>query len=100
VEESLRKIDLLPLGILTPDLTFLLEAPYKERMKRIALRENADISDVMNQNNQDEYYQSKVENEFLQDFNHQIIDTEGKSMEEILNVLVIKCEEKLRMEKG
>lgn len=82
-ESFFKSFDENQIDILQPGFTFFLNADYEVRMKRIAIRENADNTDILNSNLHDEEYQSKVEGEFSKYKNMLWINTNDTSPEVI-----------------
>lgn len=89
-EPFFKSFDEHQLDILEPDFTFFLNADYDIRMKRIAIRENADNSYVLDSDLHDRKYQEKVKNEFSK-YKHLLwINTNDISPEDIANIICRK----------
>lgn len=86
--------DISHLNILKPDFVFYLNASFEERAKRIAKRENRKIEDVMNDKYGKRNFLSKVEKE-ISKFKELIkIDTENRTIDEIvtqINEIIGDC---------
>lgn len=89
-ESFFKSFDENQLDILQPDFTFFLNADYDVRMKRIAIRESADNSDILNSDLHDKKYQDKVELEFSKYHNLLWINANDISPDDIADIICNK----------
>jgi len=75
------------LDIIIPDFTFFLNADYEVRMKRIAIREHIDHSDVLNSAFHDREYQDKVKYEFATYTNMVWVNTNDRSPKDVTELI-------------
>jgi dTMP kinase len=97
-ESFFKSFDGNQVDILQPDFTFFLNADYEIRMKRIAIRENSDNSDILNSDLHDKQYQDKVELEFSKYNNLLWINTNDISPEDIADIICNKLARKQEIE--
>lgn len=81
---NLAYFDIIHLDILRPDFVFYLNASYEERVRRIAKRENRKIEDVMNDKYGNRDFLFKVEKEYGRFKEINKIDTENRTIDEIV----------------
>jgi len=89
-ESFLKSFDENQVGILQPDYTFFLNADYNIRMERIAIRGNADNSEVLNSDLHDKKCQDMIELEFSKYNNMLWINTNDILPEDVADIICEK----------